>query len=66
MTQIENLIDNIRNGKSFDQVQTSLEALADMANVPHDWKAPGSGYTLESVIQQIEDAFNVRLFRSSK
>lgn len=55
----------IRSAKVWSDVQPYFEALANEAGVPNDWKTPESEYTLESVMQQIEQYYQVEIFRKS-
>lgn len=58
--------EQIRNAKTWESVTAYFEYLAHEAGAPDDWKAPGSTWTLETVIQQIEDYYQVELFRRGR
>lgn len=64
MTQIEKqCFESIRTAKVWESVAAQFELLAHEAGIPDDWKDQDSGYTLETVIQQIEDHYQTDLFR---
>ena len=67
MNQYEMLwLVSIRAGKSLESVTAQFELLAHEAGIPDDWKDPNSSYTLETVVQQIENYYGIELFRRSQ
>ena len=66
MTEAEKkAIANIRAAKLWDSVTADFELLAHEAGVPDDWKSQDSGYNLETVIQRIDDYYQIELFRKA-
>ena len=59
-------IDAIRSAKVWESVTAQFELLAHEAGIPDDWKDPNSSYTLETVVQQIENYYGIELFRRSQ
>ena len=56
-------LDEIRTAKIWAYVMPQFELLAHESGVPDNWKEPGSPYTLETVVNQIESFYGIELFR---
>ena len=56
-------INKLRAAKTWDDIQKYLSILMDDVNLWELWIDPDSSVTLETVIQKIENCYQVELFR---